>query len=712
MIVQLLNDRIDKYIDENEFKIKNTSTHFEYFVANVLLKNYDYTFNDLILGQVDGGGDEGIDSIYVIIDNKIFSQCDIEYEEILKYVNKSSEIRIIIVQSKTSNGFGEKPITGMQRGLTCILTDDIELSNSKFRSQAILIQNIWRAHNFVGCKTKIKFELFYASKSRNKNIATDNLRVMKEEKKIKNFIEGFGFNCEYQFLGCNELISLDKQPIEYRKSLKFIKHFAYPIKESSVVDGYMCLVNIKDYMDFITDDNEKIEDQYFEENIRDFQGSSETVNSNIIETIKGSYSDKFWCFNNGITIIAYNISSPIDNEITMSNFQIINGCQTSYSVYEAFSSIENIESINFEIVIKVINIKEDVEENWNEDLVLKIIESTNAQTKIDSFAFESHKPIHKRIEEFFLLKESPLYYERKPKYYERRGKAKVRILNPQELFKVCYSILYKRPSQTRNNPAELFKKDSEKIFSLNNNLEWFWITYNLYNKINIELIELLQKKEYTDDNIIEFIFKNGSLHLARVVFSLINKLELNITYLSSNNISDVLKNDVYNNYLLEKYDITGNLDIAIHIIKNSILELKNENNISLERLFKLVKLDEIITKNINKYLTSNPKQSNIDSFVDKKTLINNLEKTINYYSEIFDKISKNGDFRYNFLERLNDSIFLIENLNNTINLNLLDLLDTLNKIYNNNMNYSSREERRDSAKEVYRTLNTMKKRIK
>lgn len=61
-------------------------------------------------------------------------------------------------------------------------------------------------------------------------------------------------------------------------------------------------MKLKDYFDFITDDNDQIIKHIFEANVRDYQGKT-SVNQEIKYTLEdGHPKEDFWWLNNGVTI--------------------------------------------------------------------------------------------------------------------------------------------------------------------------------------------------------------------------------------------------------------------------------------------------------------------------------------------------------------------------------------------------------------------------
>lgn len=109
----------------------------------------------------------------------------------------------------------------------------------------------------------------------------------------------------------------------------------------------------------------------FDDNIRDFLGNRNPVNKAITTTLQLMDKNSFCMLNNGITIIAENVQITGTTAV-LTDYQIVNGCQTSHVLYEN-RNLDGIEELL--IPIKVIGTKDDITRN-------SITKATNSQTSI------------------------------------------------------------------------------------------------------------------------------------------------------------------------------------------------------------------------------------------------------------------------------------------------------------------------------------------
>src|SRR5690606_5781710 len=91
----------------------------------------------------------------------------------------------------------------------------------------------------------------------------------------------------------------------------------------------------------------------FEDNIRDWQGYK-AVNSEIRDTLLSSNKSKFVLMNNGITIITRGLNR-VGDVFTLTDYQIVNGCQSSNVLFEQRREID--ESV--QVPLRLIHTEDD-----------------------------------------------------------------------------------------------------------------------------------------------------------------------------------------------------------------------------------------------------------------------------------------------------------------------------------------------------------------
>lgn len=155
---------------------------------------------------------------------------------------------------------------------------------------------------------------------------------------------------------------------------------------------------------------ESIEKGYsiFDMNIREYLGNR-GVNKNIYETLLDVEERKnFFYYNNGITIICDKMSKittqtseyNMNAVFIINNPQIVNGCQTVNSIYEALKNVDpTVLEREYKDTFVMLKILEIDRENSVEDILYhNIVKYNNSQNAIDEKTFVANKDIFNKLQ--------------------------------------------------------------------------------------------------------------------------------------------------------------------------------------------------------------------------------------------------------------------------------------------------------------------------
>lgn len=143
----------------------------------------------------------------------------------------------------------------------------------------------------------------------------------------------------------------------------------------------------------------------FEENIREYLGSNGSVNKKIVDTLRNPLErNNFFFYNNGITIIvdSYSSVSTEGNRsvFTVTNPQIVNGCQTVNTIFETLDSLSEAKlDKEFEdtfVMVKILKIP--LTDEGLKELYRNIVTYNNSQNAINERAFAAAATEFKRIQ--------------------------------------------------------------------------------------------------------------------------------------------------------------------------------------------------------------------------------------------------------------------------------------------------------------------------
>lgn len=188
---------------------------------------------------------------------------------------------------------------------------------------------------------------------------------------------------------------------------------------------------------------EKYGGRLLQANVRSFLSAAGKVNKGIRETLR-AHPERFVAYNNGIVITADSAgvgtsSGGVPGLTWLKGLQIVNGGQTTASLYFAMRKVPGIDLARVRVPAKVVVLKSDlISDAAEEVLVSDISRYSNSQTAVRTSDLSANKPFHVELEK---LSESVFcpdgvgrwFYERAAGSYnvflDREGKTPARRRN-------------------------------------------------------------------------------------------------------------------------------------------------------------------------------------------------------------------------------------------------------------------------------------------
>lgn len=308
---------------------------------------------------IDGADDNGIDAIYYSPANK----------------------RMVLVQSKWSKkGVGEPEsgdIRKFKDGVFDLLGLDFSRFNDKTRNMQALIETALTAYD-----TKFDIVLIHTG---NQELSKHSQRVMDDLKAELNDA-GDGVSDEvvffHQFNQAKVHTSLaggmEGEPIDLEIGLSQWGKIEDPHT------AFFGMVSGGEVFNWYKSKGKRL----FSKNIRQMLGSTD-VNDEISATIENT-PEKFWYFNNGITLVADSIKKSMVGgngrdigSFKATNISIVNGAQT-VSAIGGFNESEISKLEKVKVPIKLISL-----ENTGNDFGANVTKANNRQNRIENRDFVS-----------------------------------------------------------------------------------------------------------------------------------------------------------------------------------------------------------------------------------------------------------------------------------------------------------------------------------
>ena len=241
------------------------------------------------------------------------------------------------------------------------------------------------------------------------------------------------------------------------KEVEFGKAAVFP-KIDGVDEAYIGLLPGNEFIKLVSTDDGNLNREVFYDNVRDFQGHN-PVNQEIDQTLTNDQRrSSFPLFNNGVTIVARSIHRTGDT-FKISDFQIVNGCQTSHILFRNKGTV----GANIFVPIKLVATNDS-------PVIAEVIKATNRQTAVLPEALESLRDFHKELEAFYTAREETqaaatrVYYERRSKQYSMDKIKPANIVSLTAQIKSFVAMFLNEPHSHPRYYGELLKSYEDRLF--------------------------------------------------------------------------------------------------------------------------------------------------------------------------------------------------------------------------------------------------------
>ncbi len=459
MIGGVVLDRItegflNEFANSYNLKMLDTSVQFEHF------SNFCALSNEVGMVEIDiqdmhtGTAAQGIDGIAVEVNGAIVDGIN-EIETLIKQ-NKKLDVKFVFVQAKTSENFDNAEIGNFLLFVGTFFSDDAQKTfTTEEMAKFIEMKDYIYANSRYMKSSNPIVRLYYVAPGKWNNTDASLKAVIRSH---KSTLENMTLFSSVEFIPCGA------QEIQrmYRKSQEQIEAtfvFAKNVMMFSDENGdygYSGVIPFCEFYKVICDENGSLKN-VFEDNIRDFLGEHNYVNSDIEQTILNGRNSAFCMLNNGITVVAHT-AVLVSDKMTITSYQIVNGCQTSHILYLNRNADG---ASNLLIPIKIIV-------TANEELKNRITKATNNQTSITKEQLEALSTFQKTLEEYYLTfkdEDERLYYERRSGQYRNDSIPKARIISIRAQLKNASSMFNDRPHDAAGHYSSLLNDIGNKIFA-------------------------------------------------------------------------------------------------------------------------------------------------------------------------------------------------------------------------------------------------------
>lgn len=204
-------------------------------------------------------------------------------------------------------------------------------------------------------------------------------------------------------------------------------------------------VELKDLAKFLDADS-RFDERLVWQNVRYFLGLENEVNREIRSTLQGPDSELFWLLNSGLTIVCDKIASLANGHhpLTLVNPQIVNGCQTAAVIHAV--SQNTINGLNKgSVQVRII-------QTSNPELIEKIALASNTQSRILSRDLRTNDPLQQKLAA--ALKPYGYFYRRKRG--EQNLESRLEIIDSARAGQLLLAYVCGEPVKSKTSSNNIF----------------------------------------------------------------------------------------------------------------------------------------------------------------------------------------------------------------------------------------------------------------
>ena len=437
---------------------------FEHFSNYCAIANESNTVDINLLDMCTGDSCQGIDGIAIQVNGRYITSID-DINETISGQN-TMNVNFVFVQAKSSAEFNNTLILNFLTFVQAFFGENSSVFVTEEMQHFIELKDyIYTKSNLMRHRNP-NLHLYYVScgtwnpgDQTLQTVITQNVSQLEQS----NLFE----NVQFIPFGSREVQTAFRKSInDYEVTFTFDKRVTL-FSDGTDNSGYSGVLPYTEFKKIICNENGNLRD-VFEDNIRDFLGNDNDVNSAIDATLRSGTLQRFSVLNNGVTIVADSVRITGDS-VTITNYQIVNGCQTSHVLFAA-SDIEGIESLLIPVRLIATN---------DEDLKNDITRATNNQTSIKKEQLDALSTFQRNLEEYYRTFTEPseiLYYERRTGQYRNKDIPKGQIVSIPQQIKAAAAMFLDNPHDVSGRYGTIAQNVGTKLFADNHKLIIYYVS--------------------------------------------------------------------------------------------------------------------------------------------------------------------------------------------------------------------------------------------
>lgn len=455
LVDRVTSSFLQSFSQQYGFSSQSTEVQFEHFANYCAIASEANTVDINLLDMCTGDSCQGIDGVAIQVNGRFVTTID-EINEAVSGGN-SLTVNFVFVQAKSSEEFANALIANFLTFVKAFFSDNTEVFVTEEMQHFIELKDYIYSKSNLMRQRNPNLHLYYISCG-TWNPDDQTLQTVIQQNTDQLDQTNLFDHVSFIPFGSREVQTAYRKSInDYEVSFTFDKRVTL-FSDGTENSGYSGVLPYSEFKRIICTENGTLRD-VFEDNIRDFLGNDNDVNSAIDATLRSGSLQRFSVLNNGITIVADRVRITGDR-VTITNYQVVNGCQTSHVLFSG-SDIPDIDSLLIPIRLIATN---------DEDLKNEITRATNNQTSIKKEQLEALSTFQRMLEEYYRTYTDPseaLYYERRTGQYRNKDVPKGQIVSIPQQIKAAAAMFLDKPHDVSGRYGTVARNVGTKLFREN-----------------------------------------------------------------------------------------------------------------------------------------------------------------------------------------------------------------------------------------------------
>lgn len=449
----LIRGLFKEFRETQELTSMSEPDAFELFASSLLIPNdlLDQSeLSDLLLDQ----GTIGIDVALLEVNGELVTSlgdvataCD----------NKRQlDVSLYLLQIKSSTSISSTEILNFGDIVKKVLNNEVPASAPKLAGIAGALHAIFDGYA-AKLRTLPQVNLFFITTANDAALTDanvkDRLQTVSEEVGNLSYVGELSI----EILGAKKLYEASRKKNQSNEADIVLEKSVNLPKMPDIDQAILGVISITELLKLIENDDGSLDERVFYDNVRGFKGEN-SVNRQITETLESPGRSLLPVLNNGVTVVATSYAPKPGDAVTLSGYQIVNGCQTSHCIHLAKEELGGkMDSVYVPIRLVVTE---------NEDVATRIIRATNSQTAVNDSDLVALSNFQKRLEDFYQQDQlkAGLTYERRSGQFYYKDVTRTRIVTISEQMRAVAATFLDVPHLAARYPQHLYTEVGNSIF--------------------------------------------------------------------------------------------------------------------------------------------------------------------------------------------------------------------------------------------------------